>query len=70
MLVLLLISGIVTEYIKAISKPTEIAVGLENIYCLEQYVISVINFKNCFGIHKSDIKTNDDRCGTAKDFNG
>ena len=55
MLVLLLISGIVTEYIKAISRATEIAVGLQNIYCLEQYVISVINFKNCFGIHKSDI---------------
>ena len=38
--------------------------------CLQQYVRSATNFKNRFRIHKSDIKTNKDRCGTAKHFNG
>ena len=38
--------------------------------CLEQYVGSATNFKNRFRIHKSDIKINKDRCGTAKRFNG
>ena len=38
--------------------------------CLQQYVGSATNFKNRFRIHKSDIKTNKDRCGTAKHFNG
>ena len=37
--------------------------------CLQQYVGSTTNFKNRFRIHKSDIKTNKDRCGTAKYFN-
>ena len=37
---------------------------------MEQYVGSATNFKSRFGIHKSDIKTNTDRCGTAKHFNG
>ena len=27
-------------------------------------------FKNRYRIHKSDIKTNNDKCGTAKLFNG
>ena len=30
---------------------------------------SAINFKQRFRIHKSDIKTNKDRCGTARHFN-
>ena len=30
--------------------------------CLEQYVGSATNFKNCFRIHKSHIKTNKDMC--------
>ena len=38
--------------------------------CLQQYVGSATNFKNRFRIYKSDIKTNKDRCGTAKHFNG
>ena len=38
--------------------------------CLKQYVGSATNFKSRFRIHKSDIKTNKDRCGTAKHFNG
>ena len=38
--------------------------------CLEQYVGSATDFNICFRIHKSDIKTNKDRCGTAKHFNG
>ena len=38
--------------------------------CLEQYVGSATNFKSRYKIHKSDIKTNKDRCGTATLFNG
>ena len=38
--------------------------------CLEQYVASDANFDNHFRIHKNDNKTNKDRCGTAKHFNG
>ena len=33
--------------------------------CTEQYVRPAVNFKQRFRIHKSDIKTNKDRCGTA-----
>ena len=38
--------------------------------CLEQYVGSAANFKSRFRIYKSNIKTNKDRCGTEKHFNG
>ena len=38
--------------------------------CVEQYVVPATNFKSCFRIHKSDIKTKTDRCGTAKHVNG
>ena len=37
--------------------------------CLEQYVASDTNFKNRFRIHKSNVKTNKDRCGIAKHSN-
>ena len=37
--------------------------------CREQYVGLAINFKQSFRIHKSDIKTNKDHCGTARHFN-
>ena len=37
--------------------------------CRGQYVGSSINFKQRFRIHKSDIKTNKDRSGTARHFN-
>ena len=37
---------------------------------LKQYAGSATNFKSHFRIHKSGIKTNKDRCGTAKYFNG
>ena len=37
--------------------------------CLEQYVGSATKFKSRFRIHKSDIKTKTDRCGTARHFN-
>ena len=37
--------------------------------CREQYVGSVINFKQRFTIRKSDIKANKDRRGTARHFN-
>ena len=33
--------------------------------CTEKYVRPAVNFKQRFRIHKSDIKTNKDRCGTA-----
>ena len=38
--------------------------------CLEQYAGSATNFKNGFRKHKNDIKTNKDRCRTAKHING
>ena len=37
--------------------------------CEEQYIGSAIDFKTRFRIHKSDIKTKKDRCGTARYFN-
>ena len=37
--------------------------------CLKQYVGSAIKFKSIFRIHKSDIKTKKDRCGTVRHFN-
>ena len=37
--------------------------------CREQHERSTINFKRRIRIHKSDIKTNKDRCGTARHFN-
>ena len=36
---------------------------------LEQYVGSAIKFKTRFRIHKFDIKTKKDRCGTHRHFN-
>ena len=37
--------------------------------CREQYVGSAISFKQRFRIHKSDTKSNKDRCGIARHFN-
>ena len=37
--------------------------------CLEQYVGSAVKFKTRFRIHKSDIKTKKERCGSARYFN-
>ena len=37
--------------------------------CLEQYVRSAVKFKTRFCIHKSDIKTQKERCGSARYFN-
>ena len=37
--------------------------------CGDQYIGSAIDFKTRFRIHKSDIKTKKDRCGTARHFN-
>ena len=34
-----------------------------------QYIVSAIDFNARFGIHKSNIKTKKDRCGTARHFN-
>ena len=38
--------------------------------CREQYVGSATNFMSRFEIHESGIKTNKDRCRTAKNFDG
>ena len=35
----------------------------------DRYVGSALDFKSRFRIHKSDIKTKKDRCGTARHFN-
>ena len=37
--------------------------------CDDQYVGSVLGFQRRFKIHKSDIKTKKDRCGTARHLN-
>ena len=37
--------------------------------CQQQYIGSALNFKQWFRIHKSDIKTNKNCCGTARHFN-
>ena len=37
--------------------------------CKQQYIGSALNFKQRVRSHKSDIKTNKDRCGTARHFN-
>ena len=37
--------------------------------CYDQYLGSSLDFKSRFRIHKSDIKTKKDRCGTARYFN-
>ena len=37
--------------------------------CLEQYVGSTVKFKTRFRIHKSDIETKKERCGSARHFN-
>ena len=37
--------------------------------CLEQYIGSAVKFKTRFRIHKSDIKTKKERCGSARHFN-
>ena len=42
---------------------------VECINCKQQYISSAFNVKQRFRIHKSDIKTNKDRCGTARHFN-
>ena len=36
--------------------------------CYDQYVGSALGFKSRFRVHKSDIKTKKDRCGTARHF--
>ena len=42
---------------------------VECINCKCQYVGSATSFKQRFRIHKSDIKTKKDSCGTARHFN-
>ena len=37
--------------------------------CKHQYIGFALKFKEWFKIHKSDIKTNKDHCGTASHFN-
>ena len=44
---------------------TDVIYLVECINCKCQYVGSAFSFKQCFCIHKSDIKTKKDCCGTA-----
>ena len=37
--------------------------------CLEQYVGSAVKFKTRFHIHEYDIKSENERCGSARHFN-
>ena len=37
--------------------------------CLKQYAGSAVKFKTRFRIHKSDIKTKKEGCGSARYFN-
>ena len=37
--------------------------------CLEQYLGSAVKIKTRFCIHKSDIKSKNERCGSARHFN-
>ena len=49
-------------------KPSNIIYLITCSNCRKIYVESAINFKQRFRIHKSDIKTNKDRCGAASHF--
>ena len=48
---------------------TNVIYLVECINCKCQYVGSATSFKQHVRIHKSDIKTKKDRCGTARHFN-
>ena len=48
---------------------TDVIYLVECINCKCQYVGSAFSFKQLFHIHKSDIKTKKDCCGTARHFN-
>ena len=48
---------------------TNVIYLVECINCKCQYVGSATFFKQRFRIHKSDVKTKKDRCGTARHFN-
>ena len=48
---------------------TDVIYPGECINCKCQYFGSATSFKELFCIHKSDIKTKKDRCGTARHFN-
>ena len=37
--------------------------------CKDEYVGSAVDFKPCFRVCKSDIKTKKERCGTSRHFN-
>ena len=36
----------------------------------DEYIGSAVDFKPCLSVHKSDIKTKIDRCGTSRHLNG
>ena len=36
----------------------------------DEYIGSAVDFKPCLSVHKSDIKTEIDRCGTSRHLNG
>ena len=37
--------------------------------CKDEYIGSAVDFKPLFMVHKSDIKTKKERCGTSRHFN-
>ena len=37
--------------------------------CKYESIDSAVDFKPCFRVHKSDVKTKKERCGTSKHFN-
>ena len=37
--------------------------------CKDEYIGSAVDFKPRFRVHKSDIKTKKERCGTSRHFN-
>ena len=48
---------------------TNVVYLIECINCKCQYFGPITSFKQCFPIHKSDIKTKKDCCGTGRHFN-
>ena len=37
--------------------------------CKDECIVSTVDFKHCFRVHKSDIKTKKECCGTSRHFN-
>ena len=55
--------------VKLTCNSTNVVYWISSSNCDDLYVGSVLDFKSRFRIHKSDIKSKKDRCGTASHFN-